>query len=108
MIDLTEVFPSFAFTTVLNIDDRLNSLERDLTTWDTNSSSMVCDNSANVHICNDLKMFVGDLVSVSNHKVATIGGKGHQPSGIGIVCWSWQDGKGSLHEYHVENVLYLP
>ena len=89
MIDLTEVFPSFAFTTVLNIDDRLNSLEQDLTTWDTNFSLMVCDNSANTNIYNDLKMFVGDLSSVSNHKVATIGGKGHQPSGIGTVHWLW-------------------
>jgi len=52
-------------------------------------------------------MFVGDLSPVSNHKVATIGGKGYQPSGIGSVRWSWRDDKGSLHEYLVENVLYF-
>ena len=108
MIDLTEVLSPFAFTTVLNIDDRLNSLAQDVATWDTNSSSMVCDNSANVHICNDRKMFVGDLSPVTNHKVATIGGKGHQPSGLGTVRWSWRDDKGTLHEYLVENVLYFP
>ena len=106
-INLMSVIPSVAFTTVLNIDDRVNNLERDLATWDTDSSSMVCDNSANVHICNNRSMFVGDLSSVSNHKVATIGGKGHQPSGIGTVRWSWRDDKGKLHEYDVENVLFF-
>ena len=106
-INLTEVLPPVVFTTVLNIDDRVNNLERDLTTWDPDSSSMVCDNSANVHICNNRSMFVGELSPVSNHKVATIGGKGHQPSGIGTVCWSWQDDKGKPHEYHVENILYF-
>ena len=30
---------------------------------------------------------------------ATIGGKGHQPSGIGTVCWIWRDDSGKSHEY---------
>jgi hypothetical protein len=54
-------------------------------TFDTDSSTIVCDNSANVHICNDRRMFVGDLSRASHTKVATIGGKGHQASGIGTV-----------------------
>ena len=107
-VNLIEILSPVAFTTVLNIDDCVNNLERDLATWDTDSSSMVCDNSANVHICNDRRMFVGDLSPVSNHKVATIGGKGHQPSGIRTACWSWRDDKGKLHEYHVEDILYFP
>ena len=105
---LEEVEAPVAFTTVLNIDDRVNNLERDLSTWDTDSSSMVCDNSANVHICNKRSMFVGDLTPVINHKVATIGGKGHQPSGIGTVRWTWRDVKGKMHQYNIEDVLYFP
>ena len=93
---------------MLIIDDRVNNLERDLASWDTDSSSMVCNNSANVHICNNRSMFIGELQSVSNHKVATIGGKGHQPSGIGTVRWTWRDDERKLHEYHIENVLYFP
>ena len=50
-------------------------------------------------------MFVGEIRKVSNQQVATIGGKGHQPSGIGTVKWIWRDDSKESHEYFVEDVL---
>ena len=52
-------------------------------------------------------MFVGEIRKVSNQQVATIGGKGHQHSGIGTVKWIWRDDSGNLHEYLVEDVLFF-
>ena len=69
---------------------------------------MVCDNSANVHICNKRNMFVGEIRKCTNQGVATIGGKGHQPSGIGTVRWIWRDKYGKSHEYLVEDSLFPP
>ena len=94
------------FTSVLNVDERCRS--RDMLQHDTDLSTMVCDNSANVHICNQRNMFVGDIRTVSNQQVATIGGKGHQPSGIGTVKWIWRDNFGKSHEYLVDDVLFFP
>ena len=71
--------------------------------FDSDSSIIVCDNSVNVHICNNQSMFVGELRSVPNTKVATIGGKGHPASGIGTVKWSWTDEDGKSHEYKIED-----
>ena len=41
---------SSAFTTVLNVDKHVST--KDLLPYDTDSTTMVYDNSANVHICN--------------------------------------------------------
>ena len=51
---------------------------------------------------------MGELSPVSMHKVATIGGRGHTPSGIGTVQWTWSDNKGKQHTHLVRNVLYFP
>ena len=75
---------------------------------DTDSSTMVCDNSANVNICNQRNMFVGDIRTVSNQQVDTIGGKGHRPSGISTVKWIWHDEFGKSHKYFVDDVLFSP
>ena len=69
---------------------------------------MVCDNSANVHICNRRSMFVVEIIKVSNQQVATIGGKGYQPSGIGTVKLIWRDDPGKSYKYLVEDVLFFP
>ena len=61
---------------------------RDSQHFDTDSSVMVCDNSANVHVCNQKSMFIGEISPVTSHSVATIGGKGHAPGGTGTVRWS--------------------
>ena len=97
------------FTTVLNVDERARRVrENGMFSFDTDSSTIVCDNSANVHICNSKSMFVGELRPVPNTKVATIGGKGHAASGIGTVKWAWTDEAGKSHEYLIENCLYFP
>ena len=99
-------YQSTVLTTVLNIDSRTN--ERNTVSFDSDATTVVCDNSANVHICNDRKCFIGDLTPVHGHKVATIGGRGHAPSGIGTVKWSWKDDAGGTHEFQIHNVLYFP
>ena len=44
------------FTTVLNIDKRTN--ERSSLSFDSDSSAVVCDNSANIHVCNNRQSFL--------------------------------------------------
>ena len=97
---------SSALTTVLNVDERVRT--RDLLPYDTDSTTMVYDNSANVHICNKRNMFGGEIRKCTNQGVATIGGKGHQPSGIGTVRWIWRNDSGKSHEYLVEDALFSP
>ena len=53
-------------------------------------------------------MFVGEIRKFTNQGVATIGGKGHQPSEIGTVRWILRNDPGKLHEYLVEDALFLP
>jgi len=45
-------------STVLNIDKRL---QEPTLSFDTDASTVICDNSANVHICNNKSFFVGPL-----------------------------------------------
>ena len=51
---------------------------------------------------------MGELQPVTAHKVATIGGRGHAPSGVGTVEWIWKDDEGNTHQYLVEITLYFP
>ena len=95
-----------AHTIALNIDDKCG--DQQLMSFDTDSRTVVCDNSANVHICKDKTMYVSDITPVTMHEVATIGGRGHAPAGVGTVRWNWIDGSGVKHTYLVENVLYFP
>ena len=73
---------SSLLTTVINVDERVRT--RDLLPYDTDSTTTVCDNSANVYIYNKRNMFFGEIRKCTNQGVANIGGKGHQPSGIGM------------------------
>ena len=68
---------SSALTTVLNVDERVRT--RDLLPYDTDSTTMVCDNSANVHICNKRNMFVGEIRKFTNKGVATMLGDREYP-----------------------------
>ena len=97
---------SSALTTVLNVDECVRT--RYLLPYETDSTNMVCDNSANVHICNKQNMFVGEIRKCTNQGVATIGGKGHHPSGIGTVRCIWRDNSGKSHEYLVKDELFPP
>jgi hypothetical protein len=49
-------FITFAYSTLARVH------ENNMTTFDTDSSFWVCDNSANGHICNNRTLFIGDLV----------------------------------------------
>ena len=75
---------SSAITNVLNVDERVRT--RDLLPYDTDSTTMVCDNIANVHICNKRNMFVVEIRKFTYQGVDTIGGKGNQPSGRHWNC----------------------
>ena len=95
------------FFTVLNIDDRVERCGEAMS-FDSDSQTVVCDNSANVHICRARTYFVGDIKPCNTHRMATIGGRGHAPGGTGTVRWSWFDDEGVQYEFLVENVLYFP
>ncbi len=49
-------FTTFAYSTVASVH------ENTMTSFDTDSSFWVCDNLAIGHICDDKKLFIGDLV----------------------------------------------
>eukprot|EP00984_Skeletonema_dohrnii_P013467 scaffold5583_cov166-Skeletonema_dohrnii-CCMP3373.AAC.1 len=94
-----------AHSTVLNIDKRL---QESTMSFDSDAKTVICDNSANVHICNDESMFVGPIRRTDKHYVATIGGKQNNASGMGTVRWTWKDDAGKKHTIDLENVLYFP
>ena len=95
-----------AFTSVYNVDDKVRQ-SSDNFTLDTDSSFVVCDNSANTHICNNRGMFTSFQETTSG-MVAAIGGKLNRPGGIGHIKWSWKDDNGKEHTHHLEKVLYFP
>ena len=68
---------------------------------------MVCDNSANTHICNNRDMFV-TFKETKVGMVATIGVNLNKPAGIGTVKWTRKDDGGVVHTELLENVLYYP
>eukprot|EP00956_Cyclotella_meneghiniana_P036772 scaffold130371_cov40-Cyclotella_meneghiniana.AAC.4 len=80
-----------ALTTVYNLDQRVQDLTGSAVTFDSDANFVVCDNSANTHICNDKSMFTELRPIVDQSTVATIGGKNSRPTGIGTVKWSWDD-----------------
>ena len=79
------------YTSIYNIDKIVEKLSNGTMSFDPDSTFIVCDNSANTHICNDRSMFT-DFKELSDYSVvATIGGKHSKPSGIGFVRWIWYD-----------------
>jgi hypothetical protein len=88
--------------TALNIDSRTQDQS---TSFDTDSLMVICDNSANVHVCNNKNMFLGELRRTSEHCVATIGGNKNVAAGMGTVRWSWKDDNGQLHTKDIQDVL---
>eukprot|EP00956_Cyclotella_meneghiniana_P031729 scaffold84308_cov35-Cyclotella_meneghiniana.AAC.1 len=98
-----------ALTTVYNLDKRVQDLTGNAVTFDTDANFVVCDNSANTHICNDKSMFTELRPIVDQSTVATISGKNSRPTGIGTVKWSWDDDDdGKTHEYELPNCYYFP
>ena len=88
-----------AFTSTYNVDDKVNKSNGN-SIFDTDTSFVVCDNSANTHICNNKDMFVTFK--------ATTGGKLNQPAGIGTLKWTRKDDSGAVHTELLENTLYFP
>ena len=95
-----------AFTSVYNVDDKVKQSNGNCL-FDTDASFVVCDNSANTHICNDKEMFI-TFKKTTSGMVATIGGKLNRPEGIGTVEWKWKDDEGVIHTEKLENVLHFP
>ena len=91
--------------TVLNLDKRLQ--DRSLS-FDTDASTIICDNSANIHICNDKSMFVGAIRRTDKHYVATIGGNKNAATCMGTVRWTWKDDVGTQHTFDIHDVLLFP
>jgi hypothetical protein len=96
------------FAKVYNLDQRIAQLNEKTVFFDTDTEFVVCDNSANTHVCNNKSMFT-ELHPIENPThVATIGGRNTLPSGIGQVKWSWSDDNGKKHEYTLKKVYYFP
>ena len=93
--------------TVYNIDEKVKQLSEKTVYFNTDTDFVICDNSANTHICNNKKMFTQyrDLTDIRH--IVTIGGKNSKPTGIGSVKWSWQDDNGRTHEYELQDVYYF-
>ena len=91
--------------TVMNIDD---IAQQRMLSFDTDASNIICDNSANVHICNDKSMFVGPIWQTDKHYVATIGGTKNAATGMGTVCWRWKDDTRRQHSTNINDVLLFP
>ncbi len=79
----------WVFNTVLNINDMAS--QRSTINFDSNTLSVIGDNSTNVHVCNDKNIFVSKIQPLQSHAVATIGGSENQAAGIGNVQWCWKD-----------------
>ena len=94
------------FTSVFNVDEKVKQCANN-SIFDTDANFVVCDNSANMHICNNRDMFLS-FRPISNGMVATIGGKLNRPSGIGTVKWTWKDDSGVPHTQELKDTLYFP
>lgn len=94
-------------STVLNLDNRIQT-GNDAISFDTDSKTVVCNNSANVHICNDENMFVGKVIPTKMNCVATTGGEKSKAKETGIVRWKWKDDDGLLYSIDLKDVLYFP
>ena len=79
-------------TSVHNVDDKVKQSNGNCL-FDRDADFVVCDNFANVHICNKNDMFV-TFKETTSRMVAAIGGKLNMPKGIDTVEWKWKDDKG--------------
>ena len=95
-----------ALTSAYNVDDKVKQ-SNGTSIFDTKARFVVCDNSANTHICNYRDMFITFNATIAG-LVATIGGKLNQPVGIGTVKWTWKDDGGAVHTEQLKNTLYFP
>jgi len=100
------VFTSYALSS-----DDMDSLENS-TSFNSDSQSCICDNSANTHIWNCVKDFIpASLVQLSASaasSVVTIGGSDFHPTSIGDLKLTWTDDDGVPYTTILKDVLYFP
>ena len=91
--------------------DDMDSLEN-IKSFDSDSQTCVCDNSANTHIWNNIKNFIpASLVKLSasaSSSVVTICGSNVYPTSIGDVKIAWADDEGIPYRIVLKDVLYFP
>ena len=75
--------------------------------FDMDADCVVCNNSADTHICNNKDMFV-TFKKTTSGMVATIGEKNNRPKGMGTVVWKRKDDKRVSHTEQLENELCFP
>ena len=95
-----------ALTSAYNVDDKIKQSNGN-SIFGTDASFVVCDNSANTHICNNRDTFV-TFNKTTSGLVPTIGSKLNQPAGIETVKWTWKYDGGAVHTEQIENTLYFP
>ncbi len=78
----------------------------DLSFFDTDSSFLVCDNSATGHIWKDKSLFTKDLVP-SIFKIGSATGI-LTPTLMGTVTIQLTDDEGVTHSFDLTNMNYLP
>ena len=77
-----------------------------MSTFDSNSKFWVCDNSATGHICNDMTLFHGPLVS-SLIEVSTATGSTNKLN-MGTVVLTLTDDDGVEHTFTLQRVIHMP
>ena len=100
-LPLVQVFTAFAHSTLTD----LTSIDP-LSSFDTDSSFWVCDNSATGHICNNKALFTDNLVP-SIFEIGSATGI-TLPTLMGTVILRVTDDEGEKHSFTLKNVNYLP
>ena len=76
-----------------------------MSSFDTDSSFWVCDNSATGHICNDASMFHGELIP-SIYEVATASGTGNSLKMGTVLLWL-RDDEAVEHTFTLKECIYM-
>jgi hypothetical protein len=93
-------FTTFAYSTLVSVQ------ENTMTSFDTDSSFWVCDNSAIRHICNNNILFIGDLVSSIYIVVAATGTL--EPTLMATVQLQITVDNGTKHTFTLTHMNYMP
>ncbi len=100
-VDTLMGFTTFAYSTLA-----ASVNENTMTSFDTDSSFWVCDNSATGHICNNQSLFTGNLVP-SIYIVGAATGTS-EPALMGTVELRITDDDGEKHKFTLTHVNYMP
>ena len=96
----------FACATVFNIDERAE--RSGSTKFDSDSTNIICDNSANVHVCNDLNYFKCELVKDRFFKLQQLEVVTTEPMVLALLFGNRKMTMASFTLFEVKNVLYFP